>query len=77
MKSALIAVAFALALSSCATTTTTQTLPDGTKVVIVAKSSDPVAIKAALDAAQIIGPVIERLAIEQAAHNEKPDHSSK
>lgn len=63
----LIALVAALVLvtSSCTTTTTTNLLPDGTKVVIVAKSSDPVAIKAALDAAAIIGPVVERLAAKQ------------
>ena len=57
-------------LCSCTVTTTTNTLPDGTKVVIVAKSSDPVAIKAALSAAEIIAPVVERIALDQDAEKE-------
>ena len=65
MKIKLIALLAVLALCACTTTTTTNVLPDGTKVVIVARSSDPVAIKAALDAAAIITPVVERLAAKQ------------
>jgi len=52
-------------LPSCYTTVTTNTLPDGTKVTVTAKSSDPVAIKAALDAATLIVPVVEKLAVKQ------------
>jgi len=69
-----IATLLALALCACTVTTTTNTLPDGTKVVIVAKSSDPVAIKAALDAATLIAPVVERLAAQQ---NSTPIHPTK
>ena len=61
----LLAAIACLALCSCTTTTTTSLLPDGTRVVIVARSSDPVAIKAALDAAEIIIPVVEMIAAEQ------------
>ena len=57
-------------LCSCTVTTTTNTLPDGTKVVVVAKSSDPVAIKAALSAAELIAPVVERIALDQDAEKE-------
>ena len=59
------AAAFMGALPSCTTTVTTNTLPDGTKVTVTAKSSDPVAIKAALDAATLIVPVVEQLATKQ------------
>ncbi len=57
----LAAACCALALGSCATTVTTNTLPDGTKVTVTAKSADPLAIKAAMDAAAIIVPVVESL----------------
>lgn len=57
-----------LFLSACTVTTTTNTLPDGTKVTVTAKSSDPVAIQAALEAAALIAPVVERLAAKQNAH---------
>lgn len=69
-----VILALAVFSVSCTTTTTTQLLPDGTKVVVVAKSSDPVAIKAALDAASIIAPVVEKLAIEQAAKQDNPSN---
>ena len=62
-----IVVILSIALCACTVTTTTNTLPDGTKVVVVAKSSDPVAIKAALTAAAIITPVVERIASKQKA----------
>ena len=58
-------------MSACTTTTTTSVLPDGTKIVVVARSSDPVAIKAALDAATALAPTVERIAIEQAAKKDK------
>ena len=57
------------ALSSCSTTVTTNVLPDGTKVTITAKSADPVAIKAALDAAQIITPVVDKLIVKQTSQS--------
>lgn len=71
MKTTLAAL-LALALCSCTTTTTTSILPDGTRVVIVARSSDPVAIQAALDAAEIIIPVVEALAADQRDDKTKP-----
>jgi hypothetical protein len=71
MKTTLAAL-LALALCSCTTTTTTSILPDGTRVVIVARSSDPVAIQSALDAAEIIIPVVEMLAAEQKDNKAKP-----
>lgn len=49
-------------LTGCSTVVTTNTLPDGTKVTVTAKSADPVAIRAALDAAAMIVPVVEALA---------------
>ena len=68
-----IAAITALVLcASCTTTTTTSMLPDGTRVVIVARASDPVAIQAALDAAEIIIPVVEMLANEQKDNKAKP-----
>lgn len=67
-----IASILALALCACTTTTTTSLLPDGTRVVIVARSSDPVAIQAALDAAEIIIPVVEMIAADQKDHKAKP-----
>lgn len=71
MKTTITAlVCSALALCSCTVTTTTSVLPDGTKVIVVAKSADPVAIRAAMDAAELITPVVEKLAIEQAAKHE-------
>jgi hypothetical protein len=60
-----IIIILSCVLCACTVTTTTNTLPDGTQVIVVAKSSDPVAIQAALDAAKIITPVIERLSAEQ------------
>ena len=65
-----ITVILLFTLCSCTVTTTTNTLPDGTKVVVVAKSSDPVAIKAALSAAELIAPVVERIALDQDAKKE-------
>ena len=65
-----ITVILLFTLCSCTVTTTTNTLPDGTKVVVVAKSSDPVAIKAALSAAELIAPVVERIALDQDAEKE-------
>jgi hypothetical protein len=44
-----IVVILSIALCACTVTTTTNTLPDGTKVVVVAKSSDPVAIQGGID----------------------------
>lgn len=70
MKTTAIA-AICIALCACTTTTTTQTLPDGTKIQVVAKSSDPAALKAALDATIALAPVVERIAIEQSAKNDK------
>jgi hypothetical protein len=60
-----IIVIMSATLACCSVTTTTNTLPDGTKVVVVAKSSDPIAINAALTAAEIIAPVVERIAANQ------------
>lgn len=71
IRTILAAIVCLLFVTACTVTTTTNTLPDGTKVVIVAKSSDPVAIKAALDAAAIITPVVERLAAKQSIHADK------
>ena len=67
-----IASILALALCACTTTTTTSLLPDGTRVVIVARSSDPVAVQAALDAAEIIIPVVEMIAADQKDNKAKP-----
>jgi hypothetical protein len=64
MKTIALAI-IAAGLCSCATTVTTNTLPDGTTVTVTAKSADPVAIKAALDAAAIIVPVVQELAKSQ------------
>ena len=61
-----------LALCACATTTTTNTLPDGTKVAVTSKSSDPVAIKAAIDAATLLQPTIDKLIIKQTAAKATP-----
>lgn len=65
-------VLLALILSGCATTVTTNTLPDGTKVSVTAKSSDPVAIKAAMDAAILLLPIIESIATKQSATTTTP-----
>lgn len=54
-----------LALASCATTVTQSTLPDGTVVTVTAKSADPVAVKAATDAAVLLMPVIDNLTRKQ------------
>ncbi len=72
-----IAAILALAVCACTTTTTTSLLPDGTKVVIVARSSDPVAIQAALDAAEIIIPVVEMIAVDQRDSKSNTPHSDK
>jgi len=71
MKTIITAIT-AIAMCSCTTTTTTSMLPDGTKVVIVARSSDPIAIHAALDAAEIIIPVVEMIAADQLDNKAKP-----
>ena len=71
MKLTLISI-LSVALCACTVTTTTNTLPDGTKVVIVAKSSDPVAINAALNAAIVLAPVIERLTEKQKSNPTNP-----
>ena len=63
MKS--LAILATLVLASCATVVTTNTLPDGTVVTVPAKSADPVAIKAALDAAVLISPIIDKLTAQQ------------
>ena len=63
MKHALLAII--AAVPSCTVTTTTNTLPDGTKVVIVAKSADPAAIASAVNAAQAIAPIIKDLTKKQ------------
>jgi hypothetical protein len=60
---ALLAVAL---LASCATVVTTNTLPDGTTVTVTSKSADPVAIKAALDMANLIAPIVADRANDQA-----------
>jgi hypothetical protein len=63
MKAIIIILSYMLC--ACAVTTTTSTLPDGTQVVVVAKSSDPVAVQAAFNASAIIVPIIERFSTEQ------------
>lgn len=57
---ALLTIA-SLALVSCVTTVTTNTLPDGTTVTVTSKTSDPVAIANAVNAAKAIAPVIQDL----------------
>ena len=61
-----------LALCACTVTTTTNPLPDGTKVTVTSKSSDPVAIKAAIDAATLLQPTIDKLIIKQTAAKATP-----
>ena len=63
----IIAIVAAVALASCTTTVTTNTLPDGTKVTVTSKSSDPVAIKAAMDTAQLIAPIVQAEIAKQSA----------
>lgn len=55
----------AAALTSCVYTTTTNTLPDGTKVVVTAKSADPVAIANAVSAAEKLAPIIQKMIEKQ------------
>jgi hypothetical protein len=62
---ALAAITIAVALASCTTTVTTNTLPDGTVVTVKARSADPVAIKAALDAATLIQPTVDKIITQQ------------
>ena len=63
----LVSLVSLFALAACTTTVTTNTLPDGTKVTVTAKSSDPVAIKAAMDAAQLIAPIVQAEIAKQSA----------
>jgi len=64
MKTALTGLLCAASMS-CTVTTTTNTLPDGTKVVVVAKSTDPAAIASAINAAQALAPIIKDLTAKQ------------
>jgi len=62
----ILAVALlAACIPSCMTTVAVQTLPDGTRVTTTSKSADPVAIKAALDMANLIAPIIADRASDQ------------
>ena len=61
-------------LPSCTTTVTdtTNVLPDGTKVTtrVTARSSDPVAVAAAEQAASLIIPLVAEVALQHAAAQE-------
>ena len=65
MKTKLALLGLVIALTSCVTTVTTNTLPDGTVVTVKARSADPVAIKAALDAATLIQPTVDKIIAQQ------------
>ncbi len=64
MKHTILGLLCAAAMS-CTVTTTTNTLPNGTKVVVVSKSTDPAAIANAVSAAQAIAPIIKDLTKKQ------------
>jgi membrane protein involved in colicin uptake len=73
MKTKLALLGLIAVLTSCVTTVTSSTLPDGTVVVVKARSGDPVAIKAALDAAALIQPTVDKIITQQ----QNPDTPSK
>lgn len=61
----LIALVSLLALCACSTTVTQTTLPNGSVVTVTSKTSDPVAIKAAMDTANLLAPYIAELASQK------------
>lgn len=65
MKIKLTLLGLVAVLSSCVTTVTTNTLPDGTVVTVKARSADPVAVKAALEAAALIQPTVDKMITQQ------------
>jgi hypothetical protein len=68
LKLPLLAILACLSLS-CVTTVTTNTLPDGTVVTVKARSADPVAITAALEAAALIQPTVDKIITQQKAES--------
>lgn len=66
MKTKLVLLGLIAVLSAaCVTTVTTNTLPDGTVVTVKARSADPVAVKAALEAAALIQPTVDKIITQQ------------
>lgn len=55
----LIGTLFIATITSCSTTVTTTTMPNGNVVTVTAKSSDPAAIAAALETAKLIAPIVQ------------------
>lgn len=65
MKNTIVLAIAAAALSSCVTTVSTSTLPDGTTVKVTSKTTDAAAINNAVAAAQALAPVIKDLTKKQ------------
>ena len=61
MKTKTIGLLCAAALTSCVTTVSTSTLPDGTKVTVTSKTADAASIAAAVAAAQTIAPIVDKM----------------
>jgi len=61
----LLCAAAILATSSCVTTVSTNTLPDGTVVTVTSKTTDPAAVASAVSAAQALAPIIDKLIDKQ------------